>query len=172
MRKNEEELPGGEKLGALIRRACAPPEGLKAPADMAIRVRRLAEERAANRSLWSRLWEYFAPPSIWVPVTAGGLALLLAVIVIPQMPFGAGRQSNPSGERVASTESGLAASQGSTDDPLGPDFFKFEGVPDEEVSVELADGWNAVTIEDEENDTALVYFFSEEGSANGNPKAQ
>ncbi len=171
MTRTPEELPGGERLGALIRRAYTPPEDLKAPVDLAVRVRRLAEQRASKRSPWARLREFLAPPAVWGSVAAGALAVLLAVIFIPKRPLDVGGRSGADRVSVAVTEAAVPSVGGASGDPLSPDFFKFEGGPDEEMAVELADGWNAVTIEDETNETALVYFFSEEGAVNGEAKA-
>lgn len=148
-----------DQLGSLIRRAYSPPTNLRAPADLAVRVRRMVE-RQPTPSLFERIQSWVCRPVIWAP--AAGLAVLVVLAISLE---GHQKQVQPGGPGSL-VQSG--ASSTAAEDPLGPDFFKYDARDDEPVDVELAEGWNAVKIDDPENRSALVYFYpNEEGSPAG-----
>jgi len=148
------------RLGDLIRRAYSPPKDLKAPADLVSRVVRAARTQPKRSSWLEHVYSLFDSPFRWIPATAVAVALILALgIAFHPMR----NQTKAPVPNVADTGASRSLPASFTDeDPLGPDFFKTDEIVDEPVSVELAEGWNAVTIEDEESNTALVYFYSED----------
>jgi hypothetical protein len=145
-----------DQLGTLIRRTYSPPMNLQAPADLAVRVRRMAEKQPRPSFLeWIQIWIY--RPVVWAP--AAGLAVLVILAISLEIQH---KQAQPGGPG-AMVQSG-AASPTAAKDPLGADFFKYDARDDEPVDVELAEGWNAVKIDDPENRSALVYFYPAEES--------
>lgn len=150
---------GTDRLGDLIRRAYTPPKGLQAPADLAKWVARAARTHPRRASWLDQIYALFESPFKWVPVTAAALGVVLAV-GLALYPAG-DQKPVPTPSVAAAGAPGSVSTSTTPEDPFGPDFFKTDDIVDEPVSVELADGWNAVTIEDEESKTALVYFYSE-----------
>jgi len=151
---NKDDTPEDKKLGNLIRSVYNPPEDLKVPSGFAARVRGHAEERAVGHSWWRSLGEVFSAPQAWAPAL-GAAAVLLVFLMMPRDESGMDQGQ----QQAIKTAAGTTASM---DDPLGGDFFKFEGEVDESLVVELEEGWNAITVDDEESDSALVYFYSDE----------
>ncbi len=151
---------GTDRLGDLIRRTYSPPKDLKAPADLATWVARAARTQPRRASWLDHFYSLFESPFRWVPITVITAAVILVVglALYPandQTPAPASNVADSGGTRSLATSP-------NSEDPFGPDFFKTDEVIDEPVSVELAEGWNAVTIEDEDSKTALVYFYSED----------
>jgi hypothetical protein len=151
---------GSDRLGDLIRRTYSPPKDMKAPTDLVSRVVRAARTQPQRTSWLDHLYSLFESPFKWVPATAVVAALILAV-GIALHPLG-GQAPAPAPNVADSGASRSLPAAFTDEDPLGPDFFKTDEVVDEPVSVELAEGWNAVTIEDEQSNTALVYFYSKD----------
>ena len=149
-----------DRLGELIRRAYSPPAELKAPVDLASRVVRAARNQPGRTSWLDHVYTLFESPFRWIPATA------VAAVVILVLGIAFHHSDNPaplSAPNVADTGASRSLPVSfNEEDPLGPDFFKTDEIADETVSVELAEGWNAVTIEDEESNTALVYFYSKD----------
>lgn len=158
-----------DRLGDLIRRTYTPPKDLHAPADLATWVARAARTHPRQTSWLDHLYALFESPFKWVPATAAAVGVILAVGLAL---YPAGDQTPVSAPSVADAGSPDTGSTSTTpEDPLGPDFFKTDDIVDEPVSVELAEGWNAVTIEDQESKTALVYFYSEDEVKNATGSA-
>ena len=168
---------GTDRLGDLIRRTYSPPKDLRAPAALAARVLRTARSHPPATTWMDHLYRLLESPFRWVPVTVGAAAVIL-VIGLAIFPSGdITRESRTSIARTGEqTPPGATHPPTTGEDPLGPDFFNIAGVVDEPVSVELAEGWDAMTIEDEGSNTALVYFYSKdqiESSTGGNqPRTQ
>lgn len=151
---------GEDRLGDLIRRAYSPPKELKAPVDLASRVVRAALNHPRRPGWLDQVYAFFESPFRWIPATAAAAVVILVLGIAFHHSDNPAPLSAPNVVDTGSSRS-LPASF-SDEDPLGPDFFKTDEIADETVSVELAEGWNAVTIEDEESNTALVYFYSKD----------
>lgn len=144
-----------DRLGHLIRQAYRIPEkDHELSIDLTTRILSRLDEKPTRISWYEHLISFFQVTPRWVP--AGALACLL--IGVGAFFF----MSNPT--EKPTLDSKVATIRSSTNneeqDPLGSDFFTFEKYDDEPITVDLADGWDAMTIEDEGSNTALVYFYS------------
>jgi hypothetical protein len=157
-----------DRLGDLIRAAYKAKADVEIPVDLAARVRHAAERRPRRLSAVEIFWEYFPRPLVWVPTAAAVAAVLLAIGLSVGKNASDKETAHVPVAQVEKTSVPQSASTGANEkDPLGSDFFQFNAEDDEPVAVELADGWNAVTIEDSDSDTALVYFYSDDENGSG-----
>ncbi|KXK37424.1 MAG: hypothetical protein UZ16_OP3001001133 [Candidatus Hinthialibacteria bacterium OLB16] len=156
MERNQTSHPGEaeERLGNLIRQAYRIPDRDRdLSVDLTARILSRIDEKP-RQSLYERFTEIFRVTPVWVP--AGAFACLLLGLGI--LFF----MAEPSDEKHDSEQMATLPhpTPGVEQDPLGADFFTFEKYEDEPITVDLADGWDAMTIEDEDSNTALVYFYS------------
>jgi hypothetical protein len=149
---------GQDPLGDLIRKTYTPPPDLPIPNNILAQVMKVARENPVQPRVWDWLRSFFQVPAHWVPAT---VTVMLLLLIGGYSVFHHSPPDSPA--PVAAKESTATRAMPALDeksDPLGPDFFTVEGVSHEPMTVEVVEGWKAMTIEDEEEGSALVYFYS------------
>lgn len=161
-----------ERINQLIRGAYRKPEDLGLPVDFARKLRQQVEAHQAPSLSWTdRVREWFSRPLYWAP--AGAVALVAAFWVLAPSPQTSTPVSlteappvqsavSPQPEVVESTTVeavAVVAEEPAVGDPLGPEFFQIDERDNGPIVVEVAEGWNAITIDDGTDDAALVYFY-------------